>query len=446
MSQNRTILLVEDDQNLSKVLQFHLEEAGHKVLACGNGKEALEAFGPAVDLVLTDINMPSMDGLELLKRLKEKSPKVVVVVLTAYGSTDKAVAAMQAGAFHYVEKPVHAAALLAITERALQFSQMQRENTKLKERAHEIISASPRMMQLMQVVEKVAGTDHTVLISGESGTGKELVARGIHVKSERESKPFIAVNCAAIPDDLLESTLFGHAKGAFTGAHSAHEGKFVQADKGTLFLDEIGEMSLRLQAKLLRVLQDGEVEAVGGKEPQKVDVRIVAATNQDLSKLLEDGDFREDLYYRLNVVPLQLPPLRQRKEDIPVLLRFFLRKHSPAVRIEVDPAVDQILLKYPWKGNVRELENLVKRMIVLRGSDTLSVEDVPPEFLEHRVPQDGLPFELPADQLDLRKLERDVILAALELHQGNQSATARYLNIPRHILLHRLEKMDEEHE
>lgn len=440
------ILLVEDDKNLAKVLQFHLEEAGHHVTYSPSADEALSLDLKSFELILTDLNMPGTDGLEFLAKLKALNVSAAAVVLTAYGSTDRAVAAMQAGAFHYVEKPVHAKALLAIVERALEFSRVRAENQTLRGRKHEIISASPSMSHLLEVVDRVADTDHTILIRGESGTGKELVARALHNGSSRAKAAFVAVNCAAIPDELLESTLFGHEKGAFTGATARHEGKFLLADGGTIFLDEIAEMSLRLQAKLLRILQESELEVVGGGAPKPVDIRVIAATNQDLEALMREGHFREDLFYRINVVPLFIPPLRHRPEDIPVLLRFFLRKHAQDKDVRVSRGLDAALIQYHWPGNVRELENVAKRMLVLRRTDTLELTDLPGELSTKAPHVSGLPFLLPPGQLDLKKLENDIIRAALDMHQGNQSATARYLNIPRHVLLYRLEKMEGEHE
>ena len=451
MSSRPTLLLVEDDDSLREIMSFNLEEAGYEVIAVEDGARALSTYDEDLhDLVITDVRLPDVDGLEVLRRIRDANPRAVVLVVTAYGSLDRAVEAMQRGAFHYIEKPVNTRALNAVLGRALEHSELIRENARLQdsatkgERRATLISASPAMTKVLRLVDKVADSDAAVLIGGESGTGKELVARALHQRSQRCDHPFVAVNCAAIPDELLESILFGHEKGAFTGASRKQQGKFRAAQKGTLFLDEIGEMSPRLQSKLLRVLQHGEVEVIGASEPEFVDVRIVAATHQDLPALIKANRFREDLYYRLNVIPVEVPPLRQRREDVPVLLRYFLRELSDG-KVTVDREVDKLLAAYDWPGNVRELRNLVQRMLLLREGDELTAFDVPEQLretakLKDWSPATGLPFELPDDGLDLVELERAVICAALEKMEGNQSATARYLNIARHVLLYRLEK------
>jgi len=443
-----TLLLIEDDDSLREVMAFNLEDAGYRVDAVSRGRLGLAKYDAAVhDVVITDIRMPDIDGLAVLETLRGRDPRSVVVIMTAFGGADRALEAMRRGAFHYVEKPVNMATLLTILEKAVE---LRHATTRLERQAsqapqkHELIASSQRMSQLMRTVDKVAQTDATVLIRGESGTGKELVARAIHERSERAAKPFVALSCAAIPGDLLESTLFGHERGAFTGAVKSSQGKFVAANGGTLFLDEVGEMPLELQAKLLRALQEGEIEPVGG-DPVEVDVRILAATHRDLDAEVQAGRFREDLFWRLNVVPIQLPPLRERPEDIPVLVRFFLRKHGRGAAISVSREVDEALLSYDWPGNVRELENVVQRMIALREGDQLGLPDLPDPHRPsvNSAPHStssGLPFELPEEGLDLRDLERRVIVATLEKHHGNQSAAARYLKIPRHVLMYRLEK------
>jgi two-component system NtrC family response regulator len=448
--------LEEDDDSLREVMTFNLVDAGFTVDAAAHGREALDAFDPQVhDAVVTDLRMPEMDGMELLSRLLERDPATVVVVVTAYGNTDRALEAMRRGAFHYVEKPVNNLALQTVIQKAVEHRRTQRENIELKERVRSsenqrpdrptLVAASPAMNEVLRLVDKVASSDATILIEGESGTGKELVARALHDRSDRASARFVAINCAAIPAELLESILFGHEKGAFTGANKTSEGKFAAADGGTLFLDEIAEMPAKLQSKLLRVLQEGEIEVVGSNRPRSVDVRVVAATHQNLTKLVDQGRFRQDLFFRLNVIPLRIPPLRERREDIPVLFRFFLRKHADGERIEVDREVDDALIGYDWPGNVRELQNIVERMVLLRDDDCITLDDVPRIIRQDAAPlaQNGpLPFQLPEDGLDLMELEKNVIMAALEKMDGNQSATARYLNIPRHVLLYRLEKFD----
>ena len=450
------LLLTEDDDSLREVLSFNLTEGGFLVDAAGTGEEALKRYVTGHHaVVLTDLKMPGMDGIELLRRLRRRDPESVVVVMTAYGSVDVAVAAMQEGAFHYVEKPVNNRALLALLRRAVEYGRLGQENRRLQKAVQSretddlIIATSPEMNRVLRLVDKVADSDATLLIRGESGTGKELIARAAHKQSGRKDHPFVTVNCAAIPGELLESILFGHEKGAFTGATQASPGKFMAADRGTLFLDEIGEMSAELQAKLLRVLQDGQIDVVGSVQPRSVDVRIIAATHRDLESMVKEGGFREDLYYRLNVIPITIPALRQRREDIPVLFRHFLRRRHPGRDFEIAPLVDECLISYHWPGNVRELENISERMALLADGQRLSAQDVPAPISQPLVKQparDGegtatkLLFELPEDGLDLLGLEMRIIEAVLEKTQGNQSAAARYLKIPRHVLLYRMEK------
>jgi two-component system NtrC family response regulator len=449
------ILLVEDDDSLREVLAFNLGDAGFEVDAVADGREGLETFDQDHhDVIITDLRMPEVDGMELLTEIRDRDPAAVVLVVTAYGNTERAVEAMRRGAFHYVEKPVNKKTLQAVVEKAVEYRQLRRENRELKavgegRSAEEttIVAASPAMNEVLQTVDKVADSDATVLIRGDSGTGKELVARAIHHRSGRRESPFVPVNCAAIPGELLESVLFGHKEGAFTGATEESQGKFAAADGGTIFLDEIAEMSAELQSKLLRVLQERTIDVVGASKPLPIDVRVLAATHRDIAQLVEEGQFREDLYFRLNVVPIDIPPLRERTEDIPVLTRYFIRQNDDAGDLEVAREVDEALLDHDWPGNVRELENVVDRMCLLHEGERLELEDVPSEIRSSG--RDGelelseeLPFELPDDGLDLMALERTVIDAALDKHDGNQSATARYLNLPRHKLLYRLEKYD----
>jgi len=456
------LLLVEDDESLREVLSMNLEDLGMRVDGVRSAEEGLELArealraGQPYPVALTDVKLPQMSGLELVSALAELDPRLNVVVLTAFGGAEPSLEAMRRGAFHYVEKPINLTSLGATLARALQ-----RERPREPLGESPLIAASPAMNEVLRVVDRVASSGAPVLILGESGVGKELIARALHERSQRAARPFVTVNCAAIPSELLESTLFGHERGAFTGAQQRREGKFKAADGGSLFLDEIAEMSPALQAKLLRVLQDGIVERVGSTSPERVDVRVVTATHQDLAQAIERGAFRADLYYRLNVVPLLIPPLRERREDIPVLARFFIRQLESAP-IELDDEVDQACLAYDWPGNVRELRNLVERMLLLREGDRLTAHDLPRELraldslegslsgaeaLERgAVSLPGLRFSLPPDELDLKALERAVILEALKLHEGNQSACARYLKIPRHALLYRLEKFTSEGE
>ena len=445
MSQARAhILLVEDDESLREVLAMNLEDFGFQVEQYSDGSEAVQAYNPEVhDLVLTDLRMPGISGLEVLDKLKERDPDALVLVLTAYGGAKNSLEAMRRGAFHYVEKPVNTLSLVQEIDRAL--AHREGKSTERKRQTTTMIASSPVMNAVLRTVDKIASSDAPVMILGESGVGKELVAWAIHDRSDRSSGEFVAVNCAAIPGELLESILFGYEKGAFTGANKRTDGKFTSADKGTLFLDEIAEMSYELQSKLLRVLQDGLVERVGSLEPEQVDVRVVTATHQDVSVLMEEGKFRRDLYYRLHVVPIRVPALRDRPEDIPVLMRHFVRELCPNTPLTIDHEIDPIFMRYGWPGNVRELRNVIERMILLREEDHLTLRDVPAELREAEPAGgavDALPFELPEDGLDLMALEREVILAALRLKDGNQSAAARYLNIPRHVLIYRLEKFE----
>ena len=445
MSQARAhILLVEDDESLREVLAMNLEDFGFQVEQYSDGSEAVQAYNPEVhDLVLTDLRMPGISGLEVLDKLKERDPDALVLVLTAYGGAKNSLEAMRRGAFHYVEKPVNTLSLVQEIDRAL--AHRQGKSTERKRQATTMIASSPVMNAVLRTVDKIASSDAPVMIQGESGVGKELVARAIHDRSDRSAGEFVAVNCAAIPGELLESILFGYEKGAFTGADKRTDGKFTSADGGTLFLDEIAEMSYELQSKLLRVLQDGFVERVGSLEPEQVDVRVVTATHQNLDTLMEDGKFRRDLYYRLHVVPIRVPPLRERPEDIPVLMRHFVRELSADPGLTIDPEIDPVFMRYEWPGNVRELRNVIERMILLRDGDHLTLEDVPAELGAASALEDGgdaLPFTLPEGGLDLMELERDIIIATLRKMDGNQSAAARYLNIPRHVLVYRLEKFE----
>lgn len=444
MSADTHILLVEDDLSLSEILSFNLKEHGLRVTVTHSGEAALNAYDPSEHhVVLTDLKLPDMDGMQVLQKIKAVEPAAVVIILTAFGSTTRAVEAMRQGAFHYVEKPVNTLALVQLLERA-RAQAILPQTSAPPSQSPTLIAASPRMSEVLRVVDKIAPSDVPVFIYGESGTGKEVIARTIHARSDRRDKPFIAVNCAAIPADLLESLLFGHERGAFTGATSAHKGKFLAADGGTLFLDEIAELAPQLQSKLLRVLQSGEVDILGQNKPVKVDVRIISATHQDLEQRIQSGAFRQDLHYRLNVIPIELPALRERPEDIPVLVRHLIRKlHPQAPELPISREVDEALIAYTWPGNIRELENIIKRMLLLKEGPGLTAQDLPAALRGKTLAaptSQNLPFTLPEDGLDLLELERAIIHAALIKHEGNQSATARYLNIPRHVLLYRMEK------
>jgi DNA-binding NtrC family response regulator len=440
------ILIIDDDSSLRRVLEYNLQQEGYDVCTAADGASGLKLFEEKSPvLVITDLKMPGMTGFQLLSAVKERSPGTVVIVLTAFGAIDTAVEAMKLGAFDYLTKPFNRDELKLTVKKALQLQGLSEENRLLKEelsgRAEfkSIVGTSRAMEGVFSVVRKVADTEATVLITGESGTGKELVARAIHSGSSRRGGPFIAVNCAAIPRDLLESELFGHVKGAFTGAIRDKDGKFQLADGGTIFLDEVGDLPLDLQPKLLRVLQERVVEQVGGSSLKKIDVRVVAATNADLEKGIAEGRFRDDLYYRLSVIPLRLPPLRERVEDIALLVRYFCGKFGGT---EVSFAKDalELLTRYTWPGNVRELENTVERLLIMRESDQITALELPDKFRGGAPKTEGGVLRLPPDGYSLEQLEREVVLEALTRCDWNQTAAARFLRIPRHTLIYRMEK------
>ncbi len=439
------ILVIDDDTSLRRVLEYNLQEEGYEVQAASSGEEGLYLFGQSrPDLVITDMKMSGMDGLMVLKSVKELAPESLVIIITAFGTVDVAVEAMKSGAYDYITKPFNRDELRLTVKKALQFSGLAEENRRLKSELSDkadfrtIVGSSEEMERVFDVIRKVADTEAAVLITGESGTGKELVARSIHANSSRRDAPFVAINCAAIPRDLLESELFGHVKGAFTGAVRDKTGKFQLAEGGTLFLDEVGDLPVELQPKLLRALQEREVEPVGGTKLQKLDVRIVSATNLDIDKAMGDGTFREDLYYRLAVIPIHLPPLRERRKDIPLLIRYFCGKHG-SDKITFDQDALETLVTYPWPGNVRELENSVERLLIMRNGDVISLGDLPDKLRKNGAAGSAI-INLPDGGYSLEQLEREVVVEALERNAWNQTAAARFLRIPRHTLIYRIEK------
>ena len=440
------ILVIDDDTSLRRVLEYNLQEEGYEVQAASSGEEGLYLFRQTPpDLVIADMKMPGMDGLMVLKSIKEISPEALVIIITAFGTVDVAVEAMKTGAYDYITKPFNRDELKLTVKKALQYSGLAEENRRLKSELSDkadfrtIVGSSSKMEKVFDVIRKVADTEAAVLITGESGTGKELVARSIHANSSRRDAPFVAINCAAIPRDLLESELFGHMKGSFTGAVKDKIGKFQLAEGGTLFLDEIGELTIELQPKLLRALQEKEVEPVGGMKAQKLDVRVVSATNLNIDKAIADGTFREDLYYRLSVIPIHLPPLRERRDDIPLLIRYFCSKHG-SDKVSFDKDALETLVMYPWPGNVRELENTIERLLIMRNSDVISTEDLAEKFRENTTTHGNAIIKLPDEGYPLEQLEREVVVMALEKNHWNQTAAARFLRIPRHTLIYRLEK------
>ena len=451
------ILLIDDDTSLREVVSYMLQEAGHEVLPAANGQQGVELLVENPDLVLTDIQMPVMNGMEVLQHVVESTSDNAppVIVLTAHGTVKQAVEAMQLGAFSYLLKPFARAELLLTVDQALHTCGLEKDNSRLRRLLKEkttgsgLIHQSKVMAELMDQVQRVAGSDATVLVTGESGTGKELISRACHDLSPRFDQPFIPVNCGAIPPDLMESELFGHSKGAFTGASDASLGKIRQAHLGTLFLDEVAELPLSLQPKLLRVLETHQVDPVGGNQSVDVDFRLVCATHRNLETEVAEGRFREDLFYRLNVLHLHIPALRQRGEDINLLWDHFTLLHG-GVGVYSDDALRAELQKQNWRGNVRELKNINQRLVLMRRSDTLDLAD-----LRRLTPQSGavspavqaittegsLPLgPLPEDGLSLIEMEKEIIRRALEMCGGNRSKTAQFLDIPRHVLVYRLEK------
>lgn len=449
-----TILVVDDEKNYLLVLSAVLEDEGYEVLTAQGGHEALEIQKSSdLDLILSDMKMPAMDGIELLENIKALDPDLPVIMMTAHGTIDKAVEAMQKGAYSYILKPFDNERLTIYVKKAVAMFQMVKENRRLREtvesqyRFGNFIGKSKPIRDVFEMIRKVAPANATVLIEGESGTGKELVAKSIHFNSPRRNKPFIAVNCSALAESLLESELFGHEKGAFTGAAARKKGRFELADGGTLFLDEIGELSQNLQVKLLRVLQEKTFELVGGTRPVTADIRIIAATNKILKEEMISGRFREDLFYRLNVVRIVLPPLKQRKEDIRLLVDHFIEKYASERKVDVpvkgvDQEVDRLFFDYSWPGNVRELENLIERVMILCPNDTVRVSDLPMDFkdnVHNALHLEGIPSD--ATLYDtLATIEKAMIERALEMADNVQAHAAAMLGIGKSGLNQKLKK------
>lgn len=438
------ILLVEDNETLATLIKIMLEDEGFTIEHSNRGDKALELIVKKnYDIVITDIKLPGASGNDILDFILKNNLNSIVIIITAYGNIADAVNAIKAGAYDYIPKPFENEVLINTVKKAANFKKIENENMQLKDFVKNtfrpnLIGKSPKFKTVMNLIEKVAETDAPVLLFGESGTGKELFAKQIHYQSNRATKPFVAVNCAAIPENLFESELFGHKKGSFTGADRDKTGKIKNADKGTLFLDEIGEIPLDMQAKLLRFLQEGEIQPVGAGSLEYVNVRVIAATNKNLEILVEKGQFREDLYYRLNIFPITIPPLRERKEDIPELVDFFLKKYGYK-HIQVDKDILAKLQNYDWPGNIRELENAVYRMAILAKDGRLTID-----FLNKGTDnvKSCLTLNLPNDSFDILAFEKEIILKSLEKFNGNKSKAAEYLCIPRHVLLYRLEKYE----
>ena len=452
---NFKILAIDDDPPSLELVMSALEQDGVEIFGAPDPQEGLALFQrEQPDVVLVDLMMPNMNGMEVLKRIvgseggRSEGP-TIVIMLTAFGTVETAVEAMRAGAYDYLTKPIQVSELRLVVERALENLRLHAEVRHLrrvldaKYGFESIIGRSKRLIEVLDLAGRAAQSASTVLLRGETGTGKELLAKAIHYNSPRKERPFVTINCGAIPKDLLESELFGHLKGSFTGAVVHKTGKVEAAHRGTLFLDEIGDMPLELQVKLLRLIQQGEVEKIGATEPMKVDVRIIAATHRNLQAMIEDQTFREDLYYRLSVIPLELPPLRERPDDIPELVRIFFgrgREKHARPNLQLPDGLMPYFEAYPWPGNVRELENIVERIIVLSDGDLVRLADLPTSLRVEPDRKNLLQLKLPPEGISLEAVERELILTALRKCDWNQSRAAQYLDMSRKTLIYRMEK------
>ena len=443
----KKILIADDEKNMIWAMKKALKDERYRLITASDGEEAVKlTMEEEPDLILLDLRMPKLDGMEALKEIRRMDDKIPVIMLTAHGTMESAVEAMKLGALDYLSKPFDIDELKIIIERALDIGNMQQQIAFLTEELERstgksIIGSSEKMNEVLEIVNRVANSNATVLITGESGTGKELIANAIHYNGSRRDKPYIKVNCGALPEGLLESELFGHERGAFTGAVARKPGRFERAEGGTIFLDEVGELTPAVQVKLLRVLQEKEFERVGGIETIKANVRVIAATNRDLREMVNQGTFREDLFYRLNVIPIELPPLRQRKADIPSLIDHFVERFCKEMgrnKISFDKEAIDILINYPWKGNIRELENVIERIVILNQGEQVSKMALPKEVISQN--SDGKVFELPEQGIDLDQLEKSFIEQALRRTDNNQTQAAKLLGITRHTLIYRMEK------
>ena len=439
------VLVIEDGRLQREILAEILRGEGHEVISAGSGNEAKEKFREAAktDVILTDLKMPGMDGIGVIRWAKGVNPAVQVIVITAYGTIESAVESMKLGAYDYLTKPIQKEEVKMVVRKALEDQRLKSEVTYLRQELRErynlnnVVGTSPKMQEIYKIVQKVAGGDATVMIYGASGTGKELIARAIHYNSPRKHKLFVPIDCASFPETLLESELFGYEKGAFTGASARKIGLFEQANEGTLFLDEIADLSLNTQAKLLRALQEREIKRVGGVKPVNINVRIIAATNKNLEEGMREGSFREDLYYRVNVIPIFLPPLKERREDIPLLVEHFLKKHQVRGIKKMSPEAMEILMNYDWPGNIRQLESVVERAILLGEKEDIII----PEDLPHEVR--GIPSQ--ADRIgqggmSLEEVEKQLIIDALRKVNGLKTEACKLLGITYKTLLYRMQK------
>jgi DNA-binding NtrC family response regulator len=448
------ILVVDDDPEILEVIADVLRDGGYAVDTAQDGKKAIKSVdAESYDLVVTDLKMPKVDGMKVLRHVVDHSPDTMCIILTGYGTIEGAVEAIKAGAFHYITKPIKSGEILMVVAKALKYRLLERENILLRQqlrkkyRFENFVGDSRPIQEVFELIEKVADTDSTVLITGESGTGKELIAKAIHYNSYRRDNLMVVINCGAIPEELLESELFGHERGAFTGAHKSRIGRFELANGGTIFLDEIGDMSPNLQVKLLRVLQEQKFERVGSTRTIGVDIRIIAATNQDLSSAVKKATFREDLYYRLNVIPIKVPPLTQRKSDIPLLVDFFVKKFGQekqkGVKGFTSEAMD-IILKYEWPGNVRELENLVERVIILANSDEIGLDDIPEPMKGRAATVESPAVTIPKGDITfdhaVEEYEKRLILQALNETNWVKTKAAKLLKMNRTTLIEKMKK------
>ena len=448
MKKNKKILVIDDDQSLCRIISYFLSEEGYEVKICHEGNSGIEIFKKfEPDLLICDIKLPGQDGFSILEIVLKEKPDCPVIMITAHGTVEDAVKAMKTGAYDYILKPFNKDDLKITVDKAIKMSDLVSENKYLRKELeekyafHNIVGKSPEMLKIFRMISQISPTDSNILILGESGTGKELVARAIHYNSPRKNHPFIAINASAIPENLIESELFGHKKGAFTGAVSDKKGKFQIAHEGTIFLDEIGDMKHELQVKLLRVIQEKEIDIVGGITPVKIDVRLIAATNKDLEEEVKEGKFRNDLFYRLNVIALELPPLRIRKSDIPFLVQFLIKKYSPNGRVTgVTKEVMDIFDRYRWPGNVRELENIIERGIVLSEGNLIGVDCLHKRLIDSIEKTTKIHIDWPEEGISLEEIEKDLIRQALLKANNKQTKAAKLLSITRSSLIYIMEK------
>jgi DNA-binding NtrC family response regulator len=447
---NKVILIVEDDPTVGESLRLLFKKKGYGILLASNGKEALHLFKQkVVDLVITDVVMPKMDGIELLEAIKGLRPETEVIVISAQGTIEKAVQAMKLGASDFIEKPINPRVISLLVERALEKQTLILQNRDLRHRLEEkfhfknIVGRSEKMVKIFELIRHIAPYDSSVLIIGESGTGKELIANAIHYNSPRASMPFIKVSCASLSEGIIESELFGHEKGAFTGAIASRKGRFELAHEGTLFLDEVEDIPPATQIKLLRVLQEGEFERVGGNKTIKVNIRIIAASNRDLQEEVRQGVFREDLYYRLNVVIIKLPPLRDRRDDIPFLVNFFIEKYSQKYHMRVKGISQKamnLLINYEWTGNVREIENTIESVLVINSPEVIDVQHLPQEIRDFREKPEVIPIKIGTP---LEEVEREMLIQTLRAAKGNKRKAAQLLGINVRTIHRKIEEIEE---